>query len=102
MPGQPGRGRRGRAAELGETLAAAFRAGLVGRRARVAIETVGADRSAEGTCERFQRVRLRGPLPPGAGPRQVVPVRLVSVHDGALLGKPLARPRAVPWRAAVA
>jgi len=93
MPGQvpreAGRRRRGRAAELGEALAAAFRAGLVGLRARVAIEMVGADRSAEGTCERFQRVRVRGPLPPGAGRREIVPVRLVAVHQGALLGEPL-------------
>jgi threonylcarbamoyladenosine tRNA methylthiotransferase MtaB len=65
-----------RAAELGHALAEAYRASLVGRTAQVVIEKLLPDGGAEGLSERYVRVRLRGPLPPGAGRRTIVPVRL--------------------------
>jgi threonylcarbamoyladenosine tRNA methylthiotransferase MtaB len=65
-----------RAAELRHTLAEAYRASLVGRTAQVVIEKLLPDGGAEGLSERHVRVRLRGPLPPGAERRMIVPVRL--------------------------
>lgn len=65
-----------RAAELGHALAEVYRASLVGRTAQVVIETLLPDGGAEGLSERYVRVRLRGPLPPGAERRMIMPVRL--------------------------
>ena len=65
-----------RAAELGHTLAEAYRASLVGRTAQVVIEKLLPGGGAEGLSERYVRVRLRGPLPPGAERRMIVPMRL--------------------------
>jgi tRNA A37 methylthiotransferase MiaB len=65
-----------RAAELGHTLAEAYRASLVGRTAQVVIEKLLPGGGAEGLSERYVRVRLCGPLPPGAERRMIVPVRL--------------------------
>ena len=57
-------------------LAEAYRASLVGRTAQVVIEKLLPDGGAEGLSERYVRVCLRGPLPPGAERRMIVPVRL--------------------------
>ena len=70
--------RRRRAAELGRTLAEAYRASRVGGTAQVVIEKMLPDGGAEGLSERYLRVRVRGPLPAGAGRRMIVLVRLLA------------------------
>jgi len=73
-----------RAAELGETLADAYRRRLVGRREAVAVESVRRDGSAEGRAARYVRVAIGGPLPTGAGRRDLVPVRITGVAGDGL------------------
>ena len=84
VPGEVKRDRRRRAAELGEVLADAYRRRLVGRREAVAVERARRDGSAEGLAARYVRVEVRGPLPDGAGRRDLVPVRLDGVAGEAL------------------
>ena len=79
--------RRRRAAELGQSLAAEYRASLVGRTAQVVIEKVLPDGGAEGLSERYVRVRLRGPLPAGAARRSILPVATTGLEGDALLGQ---------------
>ena len=76
-----------RAVELGHTLAEAYRASLVGRTAQVVIEKLLPDGGAEGLSERYVRVRLRGPLPPGAERRMIVPVKTTGLEGEALSGE---------------
>jgi len=78
------RARRAEAGALGKALAAAYRAGLVGRTAEVIVEAVAPDGSADGLSERYVRVRIRGPLPAGVRRRDLVAVRLVAAADGFL------------------
>jgi len=80
--------RRRRVADLGATLAEAYRRRLVGRAERAIVETVLADGSAKGLAARYVRVAVRGPLPPGIGRRNLVPVRLVRAAPGALEAQP--------------
>jgi threonylcarbamoyladenosine tRNA methylthiotransferase MtaB len=83
VPRAVARERRRRAADLGEELAEAYRRRLLGRREAVAVETVRPDGSAEGLAARYLRVEVAGPLPAGAGRREIVPVRLVrAVEEG--------------------
>jgi threonylcarbamoyladenosine tRNA methylthiotransferase MtaB len=84
VPPEVIRARRRQAAALGQQLAAAYRAGLVGSAARVVIEKVLAGGAAEGLSERYVRVRIRGPLPPGARRREILPVRLTGAGHGFL------------------
>jgi len=84
VPVRTVRDRCRRAAELGETLADAYRRRLVGRREAVAVEAVRRDGSAEGLAARYVRVAVRGPLPGGAGRRDLVPVRLTGVAGDVL------------------
>ena len=77
-----------RAAELGEDLAAAYRRRLVGRDEQVAVESVRRDGAAEGLAARYVRVRIPGPLPGGAGPCDLVAVRLVGVKGDVLQARP--------------
>ncbi len=84
VPGEAKRARVRRAAALGEELAEAYRRWLVGRREQVAVETVHRDGAAEGLAARYVRVRVRGPLPEGAGRRDLVPVRLKGADGEAL------------------
>jgi threonylcarbamoyladenosine tRNA methylthiotransferase MtaB len=79
--------RRRRAAGLGESLAQAYRASLVGRTAQVVIEKMLPDGGAEGLSERYVRVRLRGPLPAGAARRSIVPVETSGIEGDALSGQ---------------
>jgi len=79
--------RRRRAAELGQSLAAEYRASLVGRTAQVVIEKVLPGGGAEGLSERYVRVRLRGPLPAGAARRSILPVATTGLEGDALLGQ---------------
>jgi len=88
VPRETVRARREAASALGRELAAAYRAALVGRPARVVVETIHADGSAEGLSERYVRVRLRGPLPRGTAQHGILPVRLVGVAGDALEGEP--------------
>jgi len=84
VPGEVKRDRRRRAAALGKALADAYRRRLLGRREAVAVERVRRDGSAEGLAARYVRVEVRGPLPEGAGRRDLVPVRLDGVAGEAL------------------
>lgn len=84
VPGEVKRDRRRRAAELGEALADAYRRRLVGRREAVAVERVRRDGSAEGLAARYVPVQVRGPLPEGAGRRDLVAVRLDGMAGEAL------------------
>jgi len=94
------RARRARAAALGDELAAAYRRGLVGREARVVVEKVSADGSAEGLCERYVRVRIRSPrVPSGAGcfaRRQLISVRIAGAEGDCLIGELLGGENSAP------
>jgi len=84
VPPKAVRERCRRAAELGDDLAAAYRRRLVGRDEQMAVESVRRDGSAEGLAARYVRVMVRGLLPPGAGRRDLVPVRLTGVAGDAM------------------
>ena len=88
VPPKAVRERCRRAAELGEDLAAACRHRLVGRDEQVAVESVRRDGAAEGLAARYVRVRIPGPLPGGAGPCDLVAVRLVGVKGDVLQARP--------------
>jgi threonylcarbamoyladenosine tRNA methylthiotransferase MtaB len=91
VPAETIRARRAEAAALGEHLAAAYRAGLVGTQGRVVVEKVGPDGSAEGLSERYQRVRIVGGLPSNAARRrQIVRVHLTRAAGECLEGEVLA------------
>jgi threonylcarbamoyladenosine tRNA methylthiotransferase MtaB len=87
VPPETIRTRRQAVSALGEALAAAYRESLVGRAARVVLETLHADGSAEGLSERYVRVHVRAPLPAGAARRQIVPVRLRRTVDDVVEAK---------------
>ncbi|HUU91215.1 MAG TPA: tRNA (N(6)-L-threonylcarbamoyladenosine(37)-C(2))-methylthiotransferase MtaB [Phycisphaerae bacterium] len=87
VPHETVRARRRAVSALGDALAAAYRKSLVGRAARVVLETLHPDGSAEGLSERYVRVHVRAPLPAGAGRREMLPVRLLSTADGILEAK---------------
>jgi len=72
------RARRRAVSALGDRLAAAYRESLVGRTARVVVEALHGDGSADGLSERYVRVHVRAPLPAGAARREILPVRLLS------------------------
>ena len=76
VPAEVIRRRRARAAELGETLARAYRESLIGRTAEVVIERVRSDGWAEGLSERYVRVRIAPPLGTGLARRDLVAVRI--------------------------
>lgn len=78
------RARRQTASALGEELAAAYRDSLLGRTARVVLETIHPDGSAEGLPERYVRVHVRAPLPDRAARRGIIPVRLLRAAGDAL------------------
>jgi threonylcarbamoyladenosine tRNA methylthiotransferase MtaB len=84
VPGDVVRERCGRARALAEELGGAYRARLVGREGRVVVERLVADGAAEGTSERFVRVRIAGPLPEGVRRRDIVPVRLTCAGGDGL------------------
>jgi len=84
VPREVIRARRRAVSALGDELAAAYRESLVGRSARVVLEALRPDGSAEGLSERYVRVRVRAPLPAGAARREILPVRLLSSADGVL------------------
>ncbi|MBM4019928.1 MAG: MiaB/RimO family radical SAM methylthiotransferase [Planctomycetes bacterium] len=87
VPPQVVRVRRREVAALGAELAARFRQALVGSAAEVAIERLLPDGSAEGTSERYVRVRVPAPLPPGAARREIVAVRVVRALADRLEGE---------------
>jgi len=78
------RTRRRAVSALGDDLAAAYRHSLVGRAARIVLETVHADGSGDGLAERYVRVHARAPLPAGAERRDILAVRLLRT-EGDLL-----------------
>ena len=78
------RARRARAGKLGEALAAEYRSGLVGREARIVLECLDEDGSAEGLAERYVRVRVAGPVPRGWRRREMVAVTPPCVGPGGL------------------
>ena len=84
VPRETIRARRQAVSALGNRLAAAYRESLVGRAARVVLETLHPDGSAEGLSERYVRVHVRAPLPATAARRDIVPVRLLSTADDVL------------------
>ncbi len=77
MPRETIRARRRAVSTLGDALAGAYRESLVGRTARVGLETLHPDGSADGLSQRYVRVHVRGPLPAGAARREILPVRLL-------------------------
>ncbi len=85
VPGDVTRARRARAAEVAESLARAYREALVGAEADVAIERLDED-AAEGTSERYVRVRLRGPLPENVRRRALVRVTLTAATEDGMEG----------------
>ncbi|MBE3132027.1 MAG: radical SAM protein, partial [Acidobacteria bacterium] len=93
MPGQVprdvARARRAAASALGDELARAYRAGFIGRTVRVAVERALPGGDAEGVSERYLRVRLRGPLPPGARHREIVTARVLGLEDDGLVAEPV-------------
>jgi threonylcarbamoyladenosine tRNA methylthiotransferase MtaB len=80
------RARRRDVAALGEELAARFREGLVGSTAEVVLERLLPGGAAEGTSERYVRVRVTG-LTPAAARRDLVAVRLARTAGGRLEGE---------------
>jgi len=84
VPRETIRARRQAVSALGAASAAAYRESLVGRAARVVLETLHPDGSAEGLSERYVRVHVRAPLPAGAARRDILPVRLLSAADDVL------------------
>jgi len=84
VPRETIRARRQAVSALGAASAAAYRESLVGRAARVVLETLHGDGSAEGLSERYVRVHVRAPLPAGAARREMLPVRLLSTADDRL------------------
>ncbi len=77
VPRETIRARRRAVSALGDALAARYRESLVGRTARVVLETLHPDGSADGLSQRYVRVHVRGPLPAGAARREILPVRLL-------------------------
>ena len=77
VPRETTRARRRAVSALGDRLAGAYRESLVGRTARVVLETLHPDGSADGLSQRYVRVHVRGPLPAGAARREILPVRLL-------------------------
>ena len=77
VPRETIRARRRAVSTLGDALAGAYRESLVGRTARVGLETLHPDGSADGLSQRYVRVHVRGPLPAGAARREILPVRLL-------------------------
>jgi len=84
VPRETIRARRQAVSALGAASAAAYRESLVGLAARVVLETLHGDGSAEGLSERYVRVHVRAPLPAGAARREMLPVRLLSTADDRL------------------
>ena len=77
VPRETIRARRRAVSALGDALAGAYRESLAGRTARVVLETLHPDGSADGLSQRYVRVHVRGPLPAGAARREILPVRLL-------------------------
>jgi len=80
------RARRRAVAALGEELAARFRESLIGGTAEVVLERLLPGGEAEGTSERYVRVRVTG-LTPAAARRDLVAVRLARTAGGRLEGE---------------